>query len=550
MAELDPAVKAIIEKTKPGLDEHTKRVKRYDRAYEVYRPPADRERKGWQSNLRVPYGMQVIDTALVNIVSGQPRVIVRPRRPQDEIGSTAMQLILDYYVGEDHLVEKQPTFVQQGLIYGVTVAKNTWDYEERNGNVIRDGPTFTPWNVYFAYWDPDATSADDAGYVTLMSYVSKDDLLKKQFNPDTGEGIYHNVDALLKTGDAQKPYSSAQQRFYGADARMREKFLLEETWTKDGLVVVGNGQVMMRQQDNPYSHGQKPVVIAQPRPDLFELQGIPETELVDDIQQALQTLQNMTIDNTHLTVMRGITYRESGVIDPNALELKPRFKWPVQDHDDIRPFEVHPISSDVFTERQRLMSDLQLVSGINPYVSGADSSGVDQNTATGITALQEVASRLLRFKASQIHYKGYQRSFEMWGDMAQQFMDKDIAVKIVGPGNASQWLNVSPHDIAGHYNYVLEGSEESLSRQQERGEAIALLNAFAPLIPTGQINIKPLLEKVASAYGFDNPEALLAAPQQQAPAAPFQQPQTPQPGQLVGGQSLSPLIQNAISRGR
>ena len=55
--------------------------------------------------------------------------------------------------------------------------------------------------------------------------------------------------------------------------------------------------------------------------------------------------------------------------------------------------------------------------------------------------------------------------------------------------------------------------------QQERGEAVALLNAFAPLLQVRpDINIKPILERVANAYEFDNPEELFQAPQQAPPA--------------------------------
>jgi hypothetical protein len=167
-----------------------------------------------------------------------------------------------------------------------------------------------------------------------------------------------------------------------------------------------------------------------------------------------------------------------------------------------------------------MLSDMQLVTGINPYVSGADLQTVDQNTATGVTALQEVASRLLRFKASQFQYKGYQRAFEMWGDMIQQFLDRDIWTKITGPDGQETWHQVSPADLAGHFDYQLEGSEESLSRQQERGEALALLNAFAPLAQLGFVNFKPILERVALAYDFPNPESLFLPPGTQPAAAP------------------------------
>jgi hypothetical protein len=574
--DLDPAVKQALELIAPGRREQEKRVKRYDHSYEVYRsaPPADQQ-VSWRSRLRVKYGMQVIDTALVNIVSGKPRFMVHARGPQDEIGAKAMQLVLDYYIGEDHLVEKEPAFVQQALICGVTAAKNHWLYKkgsrpvrtytpdgevtrmnvEMQDLVFRDGPTFETWDMNRMFWAPGARDVESSEYVVLQTYIGKDDLLAQRYNPETQIGLYNNVDDLIASGAAPMPNLSAQDKMLGNSAltRYKDKFLIEEIWKNDRLLVIGNKQVILRDQPNPYWHGQKPIVITQTRPDLFEMLGISESELVDDIQQALQTFQNMVVDNAHLTVQRGITYRESSVVDPNALEIKPGFKIPVQDHDDIGFPVVPPLPPEAFQQVAALKSDLQLVSGINPYISGADLDTVDQNTATGVTALQEVASRLLRFKAAQINWKGFQRTAEQWGDMTQQFMDKKIALKMIVEGEeqqGEQWVEVDPQDVAGHFNYALESSEESLSRQQERGEAVALLNAFAPLLASRpDLNIKPLIERVAIAYDFTNPEELFTPPQQQPPASPQAQPFNPQiRGSEIGpGAQLDPRLSNALS---
>lgn len=562
MADLDPVVSQALRRLEPGLKEHESRLRRYDNAYDVYRATSSIPGgvSPWQSKLRPKFAMQVIDTALVNIVSGKPRIMVKPRRPQDEIAAKKMQQLLDYYVGEDHLVEKQSVFVQQGLIYGVTAAKNHWLYKEvmrpiktyadnpldpstpqevvqMEKLISRDGPTFEPWNIYDCYWDPGARDVDSASYVVLRTWISKDDLLQLAFNAENGTGIYHNVDQLIAAGAAPQPQQTAQWRGLNLQGnRYKDKFLIEEVWSDDELLVIGNRQILLRRQPNPYWHGKKPIVIAQTRPDLFEMVGVSETEVVDHFQQALWTVKNMRMDNLHLTVMRGITYREGGVTDPDTLELRPRFRWGVTDHDDVRPFEVQPLPPEAYQEENSLKADMQTVTGINPYISGSDLSTVDQNTATGVTALQEVASRLLRFKAAQIQYKGYQRSFEMWGDMAQQFLDKGVSVQVFGPDGRAWWDEVTPENVIGHFAYAIEGSEESLSRQQERGEAVALLNAFAPLIASRpDINIKPILERVAVAYDFPNPEALFIPQQPQQQAAP-----TPDFNPDIRGAQLGP----------
>jgi len=574
----DEMVQFVLRLTRPGEREYESRVKKYNHAYDVYRASERKPKslEAWQSQLRVPYGRQTIDTELVNIVSGFPRCMVQPRHPADELAAKSMQMVMDYEINADHFVEKQPVFVQQGLVYGTTIGKNHWLYETTRNYVkdyshgipqvvnqkvvTRDGPTFEPWNIYDAWWDPNGRDVDSCQYVVLRSWLTKDQLLENRCELSEPHerfecnGLYHNVMQLLESGpgpQGKAPTNTAQASFLGGQ-RDRYKGLYEvlEIWTDDTVIVLGARKVLLRNDPNPYWHGKKPIVIAQPAPDLFEMAGISETELIDHLQNGMWTLQNMVIDNLHLTVMRGITYREGGVTDPNALQLKPRFKWPVVDHDDIRPFEVPQITTDVYTERQRMLSDMQLVTGINPYVSGADMQNVDQNTATGITALQEVASRLLRFKAAQIQYKGYQRTFEMWGAMIQQFMDKPLWVQITGDDGLQSWHEVTPQEVAGAFEFKLSGTEESLSRQQERGEAIALFNAFVPLIQAGMVNPKPILERVALAYDMADPNALFPQQPQQPPAAPGPPGQIPNTGGGPPNQSMSPLgLMQALQSG-
>ena len=84
----------VVRLTKPGEDAYRVRRRRYDFSYDVYRACERRPTslEPWQSKLRVPYGMQTIDTALVNINTGKPRVIVRPRIPSRSCKAKAMQV--------------------------------------------------------------------------------------------------------------------------------------------------------------------------------------------------------------------------------------------------------------------------------------------------------------------------------------------------------------------------------------------------------------------------------------------------------------------------
>ncbi len=510
----------LMQRTNPGLRAHTQRVHRYNAAYDIWRanPPKNTRLPKWRAQIRVPYAQASVDSALVNIVAGQPLCIVHPRHPDDEQGAKAMQAVLDYYVAEDHMVEKQPLFAQQALVYGITIAKNHWYYRENaGGEATVDRPCFEPWNAYDAWWDPNGRDVDSCEYIVLGSWQSKEQLLKRAYDPETGRG-YRNLDSLFAAGPPPNRPVSAQETFLGnVDTKRKDAFLVEEFWYDDKLIVIGNRSVVLQVMDNPY--GFKPIVIAQTRPDLFELAGISEIDLIRDIQAALQTLQNMTIDSLHVTVHPMFTLRDTSGLDPNLAQLRPGGIVPVSDHDDFRPMPMPPLDQNVYQERQRLMGDMERVTGITPYVQGTADTGGDQ-TATTTTTLASAANQGLKFKAAQLHWRGYQRTFEQWGRMIQMFQTQPVWAKITGENGEPAWHAYGNGDIRGDFHYRLEGSEEALSKQTARQEALALLNTLTPYVQMGVVDAKTLIERVAQAFDVPNPESLFKQQPPPPPAAP------------------------------
>ena len=557
--------------TKPGLDEHEDRIQFYDRAYDIYRAsgPQPAGVEPWQSKSRIKYAMYNIDTALVNIVGGAPRARILPRTPDAAERAKAFQSVLDYYTDKANLGTMQPTLTQQALIYGVTGGKTSWRYEERNQmkrtfyenplggdhlqhvgeeNVcIYDGPWFEPWNVYDLWWDPFARDVDTAAYVILRSYPSKHDL-------KANSHLYNNLDKLFQSGDAVDRAQSAQDKRQMAQRKMRGRFEIWEIWTDDRLIVLGNREVVIRDEPNPHWHGRKPVVIANARPDLFKIQGISEVELIDHIQEALWTLQRLRVDNLKMTVMRGLTFREGGVPDPNMLILRPRFRWPVSDHDDIEFQAPPPLPPEAYQEESSLINQMETVTGISPYVSGNVPTSVSHTTATSVSLLQGAATRLLQFKAMMLNNSIWQRVFDHWTSDVQQFMTEPLWAR-VPHGNGYAFQRVEPWQVAGDYDLKVIGADETASKDQEKQAAIQLLQTLAPFATV--LNWKPLVERIASAFDFPDPELLLAQqapPQQMAPSpgggAPPQggQPQGMQPP-TMGNNPLPPEVQAAINAG-
>ena len=226
----------------------------------------------------------------------------------------------------------------------------------------------------------------------------------------------------------------------------------------------------------------------------------------------------------------------------------PSYQWIVQDHDDVQFQDPPPLPPEAYKETDTQLALLQYVTGINAYVNGSagTTSGVDQNTATGVSLLTESANRLLQFKASQIHDKTWQRTFEHWGALTKQYLRRPQAVRIEGPGGEVQWSQLGPQDVIGDFDIRIQAGDESASRQQERSDAIQLLNALAPFVQMGVVDPKLLIEKIGSSFNITNPEALLRPP---APPPPAAAPGPPSPGNGAGAGLPALLGQTGLSNG-
>jgi hypothetical protein len=562
--------------TRGGLVEHDKRIRQYNRSYQIWRglPPKPVQNvRPWDSRMRIKYGMQVVDQTMVNVVQGAPKAVCTPRRPDDVGAAKAMEQILAYYADLDHLSESEPLIVQQALVYGVSPAKTMWLYREQDiprgwnpqtqkwdPRVVTvtqdDRPTLIPWDVYDCWWEPLARDPDKASYVVLREWPTRDELEARRSptdKPVPGDVRLRNLDELYASGVRQRgePQTAQNQLLgYPPSELYRDRYEVWEIWRDNRLTIVGNRTILLYDGPKPFWMPGKPVVIGNSRPDFLRIDGIPETELVDDIQQALWTHENLVMENLKMTVMRGATVRET-VPDMSQLVLRPNYMWPVTDHDDVHFQDPPPLPPEAYEQRATLLGAMQYVTGINPYVTGGATSGagVDQSTATGVSVLNNAASKLLEFKARWIALKVYQRSFEQWKDLTQQYLTQPQWIRLNDTPDG--WQQYGPQDVYGDYHVRVQAGEESLNRQQKRAEAVALLNALAPFAAIPGFNVQALMQRVADAYGFEPSESLFQAPQGPASAAPGPPAEKPPPaftngaGQLTPQPVMSTLMGNA-----
>ncbi len=551
----EAVVQRTLNQLAPGIAERQTRRLRLDKAYAVWlgepwapvmNPQQRITQNTWQSRLRVKWAMSIVDQALANVVQGVPKAKVTPRLPGYEDSAVAMEKLLAYYADLDHLAEKEYPIAQQGMVYGLSPAKTHWLYTETpqrangfvtdpdtgetipgvvtNLEVTADRPTMEPWDAYSIFWDPTAGSVDECAYIVLESWKTRDELEQGRFNEQDGTGQWRNLDLLYQTGDGGQPYAKTQNQILQEPpvGAWIGKFRIWEVWRKTAqgmrLTVIGNRQVMLRDGPSPYWMNSYPVTVSNTRPDLFKLEGISETEMVDHLQQWLWTVQNLRAENWKFTVMRPATVRQT-VPDMAAVIMRPGGIIPVTDHDDVRMIEFPPLPAEAYHEEESAIQMMQLVTGINQYVTGANANA--NETATGASLFTQNASRLLQLKASVIHNQTWQRTFEQWGMLCKQFVRRPVQVRIVGEGGTVQWMNVGPAEVNADYDIRIQAGDESITKQQDRADMIAFLNSVAPFAQMGIVNFQPLFRKLAEDFGFPNPDEIVQAAMQPPQAAPF-----------------------------
>ena len=514
---------------------HSRRVEKFrkcDDAYNAILRPRDDD---WQSDLHPPYVMQIVELLASNMIEDNQRAKVVSAQPLNDDSAELHEHLLNQQREIDRYNEKLVPFVLQALIRGVTVAKIPWleewrkikvrEYEQspfggKVGKVSeqrvphRQQPGFVVIDAKQFLWDPSADSLENARYCFHVTYEDRESLEKS--------GVYENVKDIVGSGESSELGDN--------DKKKRGQIEIVEWWHRMGdeiyLTTVANRGTIIRHECSPFWHGEFPFVTASPMPSLFEISGHSVVEMVADIQAALWEMQNHRIDNTRFMSNAAVfvdpsTEQQDFRLMPGGiLRARP---------DQIQPWQPNTsILQPTVQAEELLKSDLQNLSGAVGYLSGASDAQIDQNTATGISIIQNMATKRIMRMKQQIFF-ALKRVGEQQIALNQQLLPPNVAIRIDRGAAGVEWSAASPAMLQGKYEYVVEDAAESLIRQEKRAEALAKANFLTAnymlLQQAGvQIDLRKVVEDVTEAFSEEPTKYFKEAPMPTMPAP-----------QLVGG---------------
>jgi len=556
-----------------------------ERSYRSWRAILEKrsEAAGWTNKQRPALVYQAIDTILAGLLDPDPQWKLRARpRMVDQMehpniqelqaGVKANELLLADELAIDGYGEKQVVFLLQNLITGLSVSKNYWKrtsgpspgveitsvpiYAPNSGKILGfvpkvsqttngeetyfDGPTSLPIDVRDFIWHQAATSLDSAIRVTHRVWKDFGELKELE-----AQGIYQNVDDLIESQDQSKVLETREQDLFQTD-RTKDKIEVLECWIDHGrrVVSIGNRKVVLRDTGNPFHfehlNNRYPFVVCCTTPDLFRIPGVGEVELIRETQEILWTLLNQRLDNLQL-INNAVTLIRDDFDDPDSFDIFPGAKNLVPDVSAVEMWTPNVSIADLSMNAEGVArNDLQNLIGASPAANGE----LDQQaTATQINLVSTLAQKRLAMKKQLTKWAAC-RTGEQWLALNQQMISRDRYVPVVGKDGELAMETVSPLLIQGRYQITVEQMDESMLRQERRGEAQALMQVVVQAAPVYAaagmpLNLKAPLENMLDAYGIQDKDAWFASQPQQLPQQPAQAPPGPNGSNGVTGPQAS-----------
>ena len=206
----------------------------------------------------------------------------------------------------------------------------------------------------------------------------------------------------------------------------------------------------------------------------------------------------------------------------------------------VAPMPAAITPSEFYDQSGLISSDMDRVSGVSDYQRGGQSQEI-RRTATEAAMIQDSANARAQDRLGKVEDILAQIAERIIAVMQQYLTGEHVARVVTLPGAA--WLTYDKEYIRGQFDFeVIGGSTEPRNETFRRQSALQLVDASAPFIDTGIVNVPALYRKVLAGFGIkDTSEFLQEPPPPEPPAPPPQQEMLPgMPPGMDGGVPMPP----------
>lgn len=531
-------------------------VTKWDRFYNMYRSKLDETNYPWQSNIFVPYPYSTVETLVPRLSAGKPQIDILPVEPNDIDNARVMNTLIDFQWDQMNMNVLLPEVIREMLIYGTAIVKVCWemrkekrqvfaDVEEGNPEfgktqieeevTVYDAPKVELVDLYDFFFDPTATDIDSAAWCIhrTKSTLSRLKDLQKS-------GIYKNVHLVEGSSGTHSNDDKANRRstsgiqdeeYYSTD----EDVELLEYWEDDRVVVVANDKVIIRDEPNPYYHKSKIFVRVVDVKVPHEFYGLGEMEPIESLVYELNDRRNQRMDNVTLILNKQWKVKNGANVDEDELISTPGGVIHTDVMDGIDPIQTSDVTSSAYQEETLIKADIQQTTGVSDFTQGVGSEALANDTATGISLIQEAGNARFKSKNNNIEEMLIKRIGELMVAMNQQYISDELLLRITGD-EGQTFERVAPDEIKGNFDVKIKANSTlPVNEAVEKKQAMEFYQLFAENQNVNKMELdKMLAKKIMPSVNLEklfapNPEpqippgmaeALGGAPEAGAPQPP------------------------------
>lgn len=513
--------KDIVNKFTSTIAWRTPYKNKWDRFYKMYRGVLEETNYPWQSNIWVPLSFSTIETVVPRLVSNRPQIDILPREPNDEKYAQLMGKVIDYQWDQMNMNVLLPEAVKEMCIYGTVILKAYWYKEESNvidkqmvdeqmpelgqveveeNKTIYNAPKVEVVDLYDFFVDPKATTIDNAEWVIHRSMRSLDYLHEMM-----EDGKYKNIKLLEDEASSFAGWDDEKQmrrNTIGISMPVEQKNdkLIEilEYWTDERVVTVANRKIIIRDQENPFRHGKKPFIVCVDQKIPHEFYGMGELEPIETLQYELNDRRNQRMDNVTLILNRMWLVQNGKNVDEDELVSDAGGVVHTDDPNAIQQLILPDVTSSSYQEETIIKADIQQTSGVTDFTRGMSSDALANDTATGISLLQEASNARFRLKIQNIEDMMLKRLGEFMVSMNNQFLSEETTIRIVGE-EGKEFQTIKPEDIKGNFDVSVQaGSTIPGNETIMKKQIMEMYKLFAGDPDVDQRELKKMVMKVVN----------------------------------------------------
>lgn len=478
--------------------------KSYHRMYHGILPEKNTPWPG-ASNLHIPVTQIVVDTLtsiICNAVLGNvPVVTVMPYPDSGEANEESARKLESFlnYVIREEIRDFRTIFTQwvrQAILYGTGILKVYWDKQTRNVRVrnplsgreeskmitVYDAPRLCVVDLENFIIPPSTRDIQDAPFVAERIFLPLHILKQRE-----KEGYYEDVDKLIMSFYQPTEKEQEEVTFREPITQLLEGVEIYDYWggfdiDGDGydeechIVLAADQPIILRIEQIPYYHNRRPYVRYTFLREPNRFYGIGVGEMIQHLQEEINTIHNQRMDNVSLIINKVFKYRPNEYFeDPEDIVFAPGSKIAVVDMDDIQPLVTNDVPISSYNEEQLVRDYIERLTGVTDFSLGRIPGTARRTPATlGIAVIAEgnkkLQERLILLKEAM------EEMFDMVQWLYYQFMPPQKIYKVPG---ASVFETITLDDLNHQYRFNITGADVTASKEVRFQQALQMYALLA-----------------------------------------------------------------------